>query len=410
MSGADVVIVGAGAAGLAAAGLLRRAGRCVIVIEAAPTIGGRARTVRPPALGGASIDEGATWLHQVDRNPLVMLARAAGDPLHAAHQGGRLLMVGDRPASDDEEQAYGAADEAWRSHVRRRLTDADCTLAEAGSGFDDPWQGNLEAWEGAIIAAADAGRAVAARLAPQPSRRWAQPRRAQGGLGTFRGRAGSGRSAGSGADLGLAAYRDRLGRWQDGVAVTTTAEGVIEGASPVIVTVSTGVLRRRTPRLRRRRCRPSHAGRARRLAAWGCSARSRCAPRPCEDRLGLPSSCTLIEPRTLRPVRAGDDASQRLAGSRRRPRDRLRRRPIRMPGSSQAVRGHAAAFEAFARDQLAVDAGRRCGDACGRHRRGCRASDWGSTTRCFLGAYAYAQARMRGVARGSGPVNWPMDG
>ncbi len=41
------------------------------MLEAGDRIGGRARTSRPAGLHGAAIDEGATWLHQVDRNPLV---------------------------------------------------------------------------------------------------------------------------------------------------------------------------------------------------------------------------------------------------------------------------------------------------------------------------------------------------
>ncbi len=161
MSGLPVVIVGAGAAGLSAAAALRQAGQAVLVLEAGDRIGGRARTSRPASLGGAAIDEGATWLHQVDRNPLVALARAAGDLLHPGHEGGRRLIIDGRTATEAEEAAYARADEEWRAGAEALATDPaqpDRPLSTAGDGWrpHDPWLGNLEAWEGAIIAAADA--------------------------------------------------------------------------------------------------------------------------------------------------------------------------------------------------------------------------------------------------------------
>ncbi len=64
---AEVVVVGAGAAGLACASTLARAGRSVLVLEAAPRIGGRIRTVR--GASGAVWELGAQVVH--DRgNPI----------------------------------------------------------------------------------------------------------------------------------------------------------------------------------------------------------------------------------------------------------------------------------------------------------------------------------------------------
>ncbi|HXM70476.1 MAG TPA: FAD-dependent oxidoreductase, partial [Thermoanaerobaculia bacterium] len=48
MEQADVVVVGAGVAGLAAARELRRRGLTVVVLEARDRIGGRVLTVRDP--------------------------------------------------------------------------------------------------------------------------------------------------------------------------------------------------------------------------------------------------------------------------------------------------------------------------------------------------------------------------
>lgn len=58
----DVVVVGAGLAGLTAAAELHRAGALVRVVEARPRLGGRTLTVTPDGAGGASFDLGATWI------------------------------------------------------------------------------------------------------------------------------------------------------------------------------------------------------------------------------------------------------------------------------------------------------------------------------------------------------------
>ena len=71
----DVIIVGAGAAGLAAAHALALAPLNTLVLEARNRPGGRAHTFSDP-LG--PIDMGAGWLHSADRNPLVAVAQKQG--------------------------------------------------------------------------------------------------------------------------------------------------------------------------------------------------------------------------------------------------------------------------------------------------------------------------------------------
>jgi monoamine oxidase len=75
MSEVDILIVGGGAAGIAAA--RRLAGRPVSVqlVEASERLGGRARTER---MGGMPLDLGCYWLHSADRNAWAKLAREAG--------------------------------------------------------------------------------------------------------------------------------------------------------------------------------------------------------------------------------------------------------------------------------------------------------------------------------------------
>jgi len=105
--GGPVVVIGAGAAGLAAAALLRNAGQSVTVLEARDRIGGRAFTDR--ALGpDCPFDAGAEYIHWAERNPWAPIARAAG--VRFAHEDGwaRTLTIDGRPATEAERAARRA--------------------------------------------------------------------------------------------------------------------------------------------------------------------------------------------------------------------------------------------------------------------------------------------------------------
>ncbi|KTS87590.1 amine oxidase [Microbacterium testaceum] len=78
METVDTIVVGAGVSGLAAARLLTRAGRRVIVLEARDRIGGRTHTDRS---GGHVTDRGASWIHGIDDSPVAEAARAFGMPM-----------------------------------------------------------------------------------------------------------------------------------------------------------------------------------------------------------------------------------------------------------------------------------------------------------------------------------------
>ncbi len=72
---AQVIVIGAGVAGLVAAHELREAGLSVIVLEGRDRAGGRIWTDRTP---GAPFDLGASWIHGGQDNPLTKLARGRG--------------------------------------------------------------------------------------------------------------------------------------------------------------------------------------------------------------------------------------------------------------------------------------------------------------------------------------------
>lgn len=63
----DVVIVGGGTAGLAAANALREKHRQVLVLEARNRVGGRIWSVHPWGIG---LDLGASWMHGIQNNPV----------------------------------------------------------------------------------------------------------------------------------------------------------------------------------------------------------------------------------------------------------------------------------------------------------------------------------------------------
>ena len=68
---ADVIVVGGGFSGLAAARALKAAGRRVVVLEARDRVGGR---VKPGRIAGVTIDLGGMWLGAG------LMERLVGDP------------------------------------------------------------------------------------------------------------------------------------------------------------------------------------------------------------------------------------------------------------------------------------------------------------------------------------------
>ena len=72
----EVVVIGGGAAGVAAAKRLHQASIRCLLVEARPRLGGRAWTIHDR--NGHALDLGCGWLHSADRNPWVAVAEAQG--------------------------------------------------------------------------------------------------------------------------------------------------------------------------------------------------------------------------------------------------------------------------------------------------------------------------------------------
>ena len=150
---ADIVVIGAGAAGIAAARRIQAANRSVIVVEAASRIGGRCLT--DTASYEVPFDRGARWLHSPETNPMVRFARSAGLEVSPAPLGQK-IRIGRRFARAGETEEFLAAlvranraiDDA--SHGRADMSCAAALPKDLGD-----WAGTAEFMLGASFTGKD---------------------------------------------------------------------------------------------------------------------------------------------------------------------------------------------------------------------------------------------------------------
>ena len=106
MSAVDIVIVGAGAAGIAAARWLRANGSSALILEARDRVGGRAHTDHTSF--GMPLDRGCAWLHSAEQNPWTALAREQGFTVIERLPDWR-RRIGGRTPSPEQGAAIGSA-------------------------------------------------------------------------------------------------------------------------------------------------------------------------------------------------------------------------------------------------------------------------------------------------------------
>jgi len=144
----EVVVIGAGAAGLAAARTLIARGRSVVVVEARGRIGGRAWTDH--ATFGVPYDWGCSWLHQANRNPFKKMADAWGYATLYHDNAEERVFAGARPATSAERAAYEAAWTALNRAVSQAGHAGRDVPAASVSPRGMPWIGTAEAWLGPL--------------------------------------------------------------------------------------------------------------------------------------------------------------------------------------------------------------------------------------------------------------------
>jgi monoamine oxidase len=229
-SNPDVVIIGAGSAGLSAARTLIAGGKSVVVVEGAGRIGGRAYTESDTF--GVPLDHGCSWVMGPRNLPYIEMAKDWDFTLMNHKGASEALYVGDHRATPDEsgkyDTAWGAVEGALNKAGRQGLDVAASSVVPEGldyAGIAKTWMGpmdwavdfdhlsTMDLWEYGDIGASYMIKE---------------------GYGTLVTRMGAG------LPVQLNTPATRIDWSGDGVAVETPA-GTIN-AKACVITVSTGVL------------------------------------------------------------------------------------------------------------------------------------------------------------------------
>jgi monoamine oxidase len=137
----DVVIVGAGAAGIAAARRIAAAGRKFVLLEAASHIGGRCIT--ESRTFGVPYDRGAHWIHTPEINPVTKLPLRRGIEIYAAPPSQK-VRIGRRYAREGELEDFLA----MQVRANRAIGDAarrgDTACAQALPNDLGDWRPSVE--------------------------------------------------------------------------------------------------------------------------------------------------------------------------------------------------------------------------------------------------------------------------
>jgi monoamine oxidase len=226
----DIAVIGAGAAGIAAARRLAGTKARVTLVEASGRVGGRCFT--ETSTFGMPYDRGAHWIHMPDLNPVTPLAMKSGFDIYPAPPGQR-VRIGRRYAREGEMEDYLAAVVRANRAIMEAGRKLDTSAAQALPKDLADWQRTVEFMLGPFGCAKDLADVSAADFA----------RSAERDTDTFC-RQGFGALVAKLADglpLQLSTPVSRID-WgaRSGVEVETSM-GRIE-ARAVIVTVSTGVL------------------------------------------------------------------------------------------------------------------------------------------------------------------------
>ena len=150
MTALRIVVVGAGAAGIAAGRRLRAAGVPFLMLEARGRVGGRARTV---VRGGWALDLGCGWLHRAERNAWAGVFRDLGSPIDdTPPPWGRPALTANFPAQEQQafQQAFGALEDRLAKAAEEPHDSAASDQLEPGGR----WNALLNAFSAAYNGAA----------------------------------------------------------------------------------------------------------------------------------------------------------------------------------------------------------------------------------------------------------------
>ncbi len=144
----DLIVVGAGAAGIGAGLAARAAGLKTQILEAADRIGGRAHTVRER---GIAYDLGCHFLHSASRNPFSLAALTRGETIRMHGTQGAFPPALYRDGVLQDEETRAACGRYYAECYQRSLAvQADVSVAAAIDG-QSPFRDIYTGWCGAIV-------------------------------------------------------------------------------------------------------------------------------------------------------------------------------------------------------------------------------------------------------------------
>ena len=272
----DVVVVGAGAAGIAAGQELRALGKKAIVLEARGRVGGRVFTDRSL---GDPWDAGALYIHWSDTNPFTKLAERLGfETLDPSSLSGGMRFVDFSSASDGPQRRGGFG-------IVQELFDRDNGPVPDVSILDRVGGPKADVAQAAMaIARMSLGDEPERISALDYARLWAgDDLIVRQGYGTLV------EKAAEGLDIRLSTPVEAIDWSGAGVRVTTKS-GVI-GARAAIVTLPVGVLQRGGVRFTPELPQGTRDG----LAGLGMGALTKVALKFNGDRFGLPAGMDIWE-------------------------------------------------------------------------------------------------------------------
>jgi monoamine oxidase len=136
----DAIIIGAGAAGIAAARRLAAAGRRYLVIEATDHVGGRC--VTDTTSFGVPFDRGAHWIYLPDSNPLIKVAPRRGEIYPASLS--QKVRIGRRYAREGELEDFLSTQVRVMRAIGEAARKADIPCGQAMPGDLGDWRATVE--------------------------------------------------------------------------------------------------------------------------------------------------------------------------------------------------------------------------------------------------------------------------
>ncbi len=225
----EVVIVGAGAAGIAAARRLAAAKRRFVLLEAADQVGGRCIT--DTRTFGVPYDRGARWIYTADINPVARLAPQTGLEIYRAPPGQR-MRVGRRYARESEMEDFLATMVRANAAIADAARKGDVACAQALPKDLGEWRASVEFVLGPYACGkdlADVSTADLSRSAERDNNAFCRQ-----GLGTLLARLAAGlplqaASPVTGIDWGRArvAVQTTKGQFQSSAAIVTVSTNVL---------------------------------------------------------------------------------------------------------------------------------------------------------------------------------------